>query len=74
MIEKPGKLSLNSQRSSHTHWLAAQSLPRAKASQRVCLPSLGKKFSKMPHARQKKDKGMTRTDKHEIHNRLTLWI
>jgi len=35
-----------SQRNSHTHWLAAQSHPRTKASQRVCLPSLGKDIIK----------------------------
>ena len=32
--------------SHHTHWLAAQCDPHAKASQRVCLPSPGKEIFK----------------------------
>lgn len=40
---------MNSQYSSHTHWLAAQCHPQTKASQRVCLLSPENKLSKMPH-------------------------
>jgi len=44
------------QRSSHTHWLAAQRHPQTKASQRVCLPSPGKEiFKDAPRATEKKD-------------------
>lgn len=46
-----------SQRSSHTHWLAAQGLPQTKASQRVCLPSPEKDiFKNAPRAIEKEDK------------------
>ncbi|ALO16793.1 hypothetical protein L21SP5_03178 [Salinivirga cyanobacteriivorans] len=45
---------MNSQRSSHTHWLAAQSHPQTKASQRVCLPSPEKEiFKNAPRATKK---------------------
>jgi hypothetical protein len=46
-----------SQRSSHTHWLAAQCHPQTKASQRVCLPSPEKDiFKNAPRAIEKEDK------------------
>jgi hypothetical protein len=34
----------------HTHWLATQCAPHAKASQRVCLPSLKKEIIKNAYA------------------------
>jgi len=44
-------------RSSHTHWLAAQSRPQTKASQRVCLPSPEKEiFKNAPRTTKKEDK------------------
>jgi|GEM_PF-2081497 hypothetical protein len=46
-----------SQRSSHTHWLAAQGLPQTKASQRVCLPSPEEEiFKNAPRATEKKER------------------
>jgi hypothetical protein len=48
---------MNSHHSSHTHWLAAQRDPQAKASQRVCLPSPKKEiFKNAPRATKKNDK------------------
>jgi len=68
------KYTLNSQSHSHTHWLSTQSRPQPQASQRVCLPSPEKEiFKNAPRATKKRTKKMKRTDKYELHNRLTMW-
>ncbi|MBA7538277.1 hypothetical protein ES705_30552 [subsurface metagenome] len=57
----------------HTHWLAAQISPQAKAIQRVCVPTHKKEiFKNTPHATKKKTINDTYRQEKMI-DRLTLW-
>jgi hypothetical protein len=56
----------DSQRNSHTHWLAAQShTRRPKPAKEGARPAREKKFSKMPYARLKRTT-LTQKDKNEF--------